>query len=188
MRTVDDLERVVEDLLHGRWAPFDRVALRGAFAAGSDLDRVAALDRTVRRARSSPGLREGSRRAGRALIGVHVRLATPAPRRTAPGSMAARPDIWRSCKASSGAASAVREVRRGDGRWGLVWSLVSAAIRLDVIGHVAAQALLTRCGRGSRRSWRPRRRSRRSTHSPRSRTSRWRVTRGVTCVCSRTER
>ena len=28
--------------------------------------------------------------------------------------------------------------------WGLVWSLVSAAIRLDVIGHVAAQALLTR--------------------------------------------
>jgi urease accessory protein len=75
--TANDLERVVEDLLVGRWAPFDRAALRGAFAAGSDLDRLTALDREVEAGTLVAGLREGSRRAGRALLGVHVRLATP---------------------------------------------------------------------------------------------------------------
>ena len=145
MRTVDDLERVVEDLLHGRWAPFDRVALRGAFAAGSDLDRVAALDRDVEAGTVVAGLREGSRRAGRALIGVHVRLATPgaAAYRArieggAPGHLAVVQGlVWRGLGLSGMSAEAMAA-------WGLVWSLVSAAIRLDVIGHVAAQALLTR--------------------------------------------
>jgi len=145
VRTADDLERVVEDLMHGRWAPFDRVALRGAFAAGSDLDRVAALDREVEAGTLVAGLREGSRRAGRALIGVHVRLATPgaAAYRAlidggTPGHLAVVQGlVWRGLGLSVESAEAMAA-------WGLVWSLVSAAIRLDCIGHVAAQALLTR--------------------------------------------
>ena len=145
VRTVDDLERVVEDLLVGRWAPFDRAALRGAFAAGSDLDRVTALDREVEAGTLVAGLREGSRRAGRALLGVHVRMATPgAPAYRAmiedgaPGHLAVVQGlVWRGLGLSVMSAETLAA-------WGLVWSLVSAAIRLDVIGHVAAQALLTR--------------------------------------------
>jgi urease accessory protein len=145
VRTVDDLEWVVEDLLLGRWAPFDRVALRGAFAAGSDLDRVTALDREVEAGTLVAGLREGSRRAGRALLGVHVRLATPggAAYRTmiesgAPGHLAVVQGlVWRGLGLSVVSAETLAA-------WGLVWALVSAAVRLDVIGHVAAQALLTR--------------------------------------------
>lgn len=143
--TADDLERVVEDLLLGRWAPFDRVALRSAFAAGPDLDRVTALDREIEAGTLVAGLREGSRRAGRALLGVHVRLATPgaAAYRAmiddgAPGHLAVVQGlVWRGLGLSVESAEALAA-------WGLVWALVSAAIRLDVIGHVAAQALLTR--------------------------------------------
>ena len=143
--TADDLERAVEDLLLGRWAPFDRVALRRAFAAGLDLDRVTALDREVEAGTLVAGLREGSRQAGRALLGVHVRLATPgaAAYRAmidggAPGHLAVVQGlVWRGLGLSVVSAEALAA-------WGLVWALVSAAIRLDVIGHVAGQAVLTR--------------------------------------------
>ena len=143
--TVDDLERVVEDLLLGRWAPFDRAAFRAAFAAGSDLDRVTVVDREVEAGTLVAGLREGSRRAGRALLGVHVRLATPCAEAYramiedgAPGHLAVVQGlVWRGLGLSVESAEALAA-------WGLVWALVSAAVRLDVIGHVAAQALLTR--------------------------------------------
>ena len=138
VETADDLERVVEDLLLGRWAPFDRVALRRAFAAGLDLDRVTALDREVEAGTLVAGLREGSRQAGRALLGVHVRLATPcaAAYRAmidggAPGHLAVVQGlVWRGLGLSVVSAEALAA-------WGLVWALVSAAVRLDVIGHVA---------------------------------------------------
>jgi urease accessory protein len=45
--------------------------------------------------------------------------------------------VWRGLGLSVESAEALAA-------WGLVWALVSAAIRLDVIGHVAAQTLLTR--------------------------------------------
>jgi urease accessory protein len=146
--TVDDLERVVEDLLLERWATFDRLVLRRAFAAGFDLDRVSALDREVEAGTLVAGLREGSRRAGRALLGVHARLATPgaAAYRAmiddgAPGHLAVVQGlVWRGLGLSVESAEALAA-------WGLVWALVSAAIRLDVIGHVAAQASLTRLRR-----------------------------------------
>ena len=143
--TADDLERVVEDLLLGRWASFDRAALRGTFAAASDLDRVAAIDREVEVGTLVASLREGSRRAGRALLGVHARLATPgaAAYRAlieggAPGHLAVVQGlVWRGVGVSVVSAEALAA-------WGLASALVSAAVRLDVIGHVAAQTVLTR--------------------------------------------
>jgi len=145
VRTGDDLEGAVGDLVLGRWAPFDRVALRRAFEAGSDLEGVAALDREVEASTLVAGLREGSRRAGRALLGVHVRLATAGAAEYrarvdggAPGHLTVVQGlVWRGLGLPVESAEALAA-------WGFAWALVSAAIRLDVIGHVAAQTLLTR--------------------------------------------
>src|SRR5690554_2752769 len=60
--------------LHGRWARFDRPVVAAAHAGG--LEARIALDRQVEAMSWSAPLRDGSRRAGGALLATHVRLAT----------------------------------------------------------------------------------------------------------------
>ena len=61
---------VVDQLAH-RWDSMDRVLLRRAFAA--DIDGIEEVDHETEALTLSAEMRQGSRRAGRALIGVHAR-------------------------------------------------------------------------------------------------------------------
>jgi len=144
--TPDDVAQVIRDVLFRRWASFDRLVLRRAFDAASDPQRLADVDRDVETSTIVAGLRDGSRRAGRALLGVHVRLATPGAAGyralvDADGALGhlgvVQGLVWRGVGLPLAAAEAMAA-------WAVAASMVSAAVRLGALGHAGAQTLLTR--------------------------------------------
>ncbi|WP_244429547.1 MULTISPECIES: urease accessory protein UreF [Bradyrhizobium] len=135
-----ELDRIIADQLERRWASMDRILLRQAFRA-EDCAAVACVDRLAEAATPSAEMREGSRRAGRALLGVWVKLDGPL-------SVA-----YRGLVSSDGRLGHLAVVQAVVGRdaglsqdaaelvsgWTLVTGLVSAAVRLGIIGHIEAQ-------------------------------------------------
>lgn len=137
---------VVSQLQH-RWAKADRVALIAAHRAGDDLEYIVGLDKEIEALSLARSLRVGSRRAGSALLGIHQRLGTPGAadyRRlvqagSAPGHVpVVQAVVWRGC----GLPEPVAELLSA---YSLATSLLTAAIRLRAIGHVAAQQCLKDC-------------------------------------------
>jgi len=140
---VQQLDAAIHTHLVHRWQTTDRVLLRRAFT--DDLEAVAAADRLAEAATLSAEMREGSHRAGRALLGVAVKLGGPLST-TYRQMLAADPRLghlpiiqavaYRDAQLSLEAAELVSG-------WGLVNGLVSAATRLGIIGHIEAQRALT---------------------------------------------
>jgi urease accessory protein len=140
----DQLDRIIVDHLARRWATMDRILLRRAFHA-PDCEAIAAVDRHAEAASPSAEMREGSRRAGRALLGVWVKLD---------GSLSVAYRNLVSSDSRLGHLPIVQAVvcRDADFRldaaelvsgWSLVTGLVSAAVRLGIIGHIEAQRSLS---------------------------------------------
>ena len=135
-----ELDRIIADQLERRWASMDRILLRHAFRA-DDCAAIARVDRLAEAATPSAEMREGSRRAGRALLGVWVKLGGPL-------SVA-----YRGMVSSDGRLGHLAVVQAVVGRdaglsldaaelvsaWTLVTGLVSAAVRLGGVGHIEAQ-------------------------------------------------
>jgi urease accessory protein len=135
-----ELDRIIADQLTRRWASMDRILLRQAFHA-TDCQAIAGVDRLAEAGTSSAEMREGSRRAGRALLGVWVKLDGPL-------SVAYRGLL--SSDARLGHLPVVQAVVSRDAEfsldaaelisgWTLVTGLVSAAVRLGIVGHIEAQ-------------------------------------------------
>jgi urease accessory protein len=140
-----DVAEVIEEQLVQRWNSMDRVLLNGAYEA-ADLEAIMALDHEAEAATASGPMRAGSRRAGRALIGVFARLgqARAARYRAAAdddpslGHLAvAQGLVFR----DAGLPLALAEMVSG---WTMASGLASAAVRLGLMGHLDAQAILTR--------------------------------------------
>jgi urease accessory protein len=140
-----DVRRLVEGQLTCRWATCDRPALVGAYRAADALDEVASVDNQLDALALSREMRQGGRRAGGALLSVHVSLATPraADYRDlvragdAPGQLAVVQGlVWRSVGLNEQAASALSGYTTCVG-------FVGAAMRLGLIGHVDGQGLLS---------------------------------------------
>ncbi|MGY3452346.1 urease accessory protein UreF [Bradyrhizobium sp. USDA 4353] len=140
-----DLDGVIADHLAQRWASMDRILLRRAWYA-SDSDAIASVDRLAEATTPSAEMREGSRRAGRALLGVWVKLAGPL-------SVSYRARV--SADARLGHLAVVQAITGRDAGltldaaelvsgWTLITGLVSAAVRLGLIGHIDAQQSLAR--------------------------------------------
>ena len=138
------LDGLVADHLARRWHSMDRVLLRRAYHA-PDLELVAATDRLAEAATSSAEMREGSHRAGKALLGVAVKLGGPL-------SISYRKLV--SADSRLGHLPVVQAIAYRDAQltldaaelvsgWTLVTGLVSAATRLGLIGHIEAQRSLT---------------------------------------------
>lgn len=135
-----ELDRIIADQLARRWASMDRILLRQAFRA-EDCGAIAGVDRLAEAATASAEMREGSRRAGRALLGVWVKLD---------GALSV---VYRGLVSSDGRLGHLAVMQAVVGRdaglsldatelvsgWTLVTGLVSAAVRLGIIGHIEAQ-------------------------------------------------
>jgi urease accessory protein len=132
--------------LRYRWASFDRVLIGAAFAAAEDLPRLLELDDLTDAFLTVDAARRGSRRAGGALLGTHLRLGTAG----AAGLKAAveagqgyghLPIVQGLVFAGLGLdeASAL-----GIGAYTMAQALCTAAIRLGLIGHLDAQRALSR--------------------------------------------
>lgn len=136
----NELDRVIADQLTRRWATMDRILLRKAFQA-RNCEAIAEVDRLTEAGTPSAEMRDGSRRAGRALLGVWVKLEGPL-------SIAYRDQV--SVDARLGHLPIAQAVVGRDAGfsldaaelvsgWTLVTGLVSAAVRLGIIGHIEAQ-------------------------------------------------
>lgn len=144
--SADDLARFVEGQLRERWATCDGCALVAAYRADGRLDRVAAIDEIVEAMTLAPELRDGSRRAGAALLNVHARLDTPGAaeyrerirQRLGHGHLpVVQGLLWRASGMSEATCRAMSA-------YTLCTGLVSAAVRLGMVGHLDAQRTLLR--------------------------------------------
>lgn len=140
----------VEEFLTGqlccRWSTFDRPVLVAVHRSAGDLDRIAGIDALLEAQTLAAELREGSVRAGGALLGVHVKLGTTNAaayqamlrQSLAPGhNTVIQGLVWRGSGITEPTAETISAHTFCVG-------LIGAALRLGVIGHTDAQAVLAR--------------------------------------------
>jgi urease accessory protein len=152
LRTPADFEDALDDQLVHRWNTMDRLLLRRVFRAPT-LAEIAAADRDAEAATPSAPMREGSRRAGRALLGVAARLGHRDCLRYRAGldadpRLGHLPVMQGLVYRDAGFALEAAELLSG---WTLVAALASAAVRLGILGHVEAQHAMTRARGALRR-------------------------------------
>ena len=135
------LIRCIEAELRFRWASFDRAFLSASHRAAADLDGLAKIDRLCHVSIAARELREGSLRAGQALLAVHAKLGTQGAQ--AYRDLALREGVKGHLPVAQGllwSALGFSEFETAEvSAYSLVASLAAAAIRLGLIGHVDAQ-------------------------------------------------
>lgn len=140
----DQVGRFVEGQIRYRWATLDRPVLAACHSLGADLGSIGEIDALVEAMSLCRELREGSARAGRALLNIHGKLATPHAQSyrelitdgTVHGHLPVVQGLLaRSLGFSLSTAAAVSVYTLSVG-------LLSAALRLGVLGHVDCQRLL----------------------------------------------
>jgi urease accessory protein len=153
VRKATELEAMLQDQLRLRWATGERAALLAAWDAGLDFPAVARVDAVLEARTLAREWREGSRRAGAALLSVHVRLGTDgaadyqralaAGAEIAPGLPAfghltvMQGFLWRQSRIDRLDAALMAA-------HSIVLTATGAAIRLGIIGHIDAQAIIGR--------------------------------------------
>jgi urease accessory protein len=146
IRSAADVEQFLAAQLDERWACCDRVLLLYAHAAAGDLDRVAELDIFCDRSSWVESWRNAGRRLGRAQLTLHAELGTP---------LAAAYRARVEAEHAPGQASVVQGLIGAAAGLGplhsaaiaahaLAVNIVGAALRLGLIGHIAAQRMLLR--------------------------------------------
>ncbi len=143
--SANELVAFVEGQLRQRWACFDAPALVAAWQADGDFARLREIDAWVEAMTLAQELRDGSRRAGAALLSVHAKLGGETVTRFralvleggTPGHLSVAQGVaWRESGLPEEAARAVSAHL-------LTTGLISAALRLGLTGHLQAQAALT---------------------------------------------
>ena len=146
VRDAAALERLIVEQLRLRWATSDRSAVLAAWDADGDLDEIARIDRILETRALARELREGSRRAGGALLTVHAKLGTNHAAEyqvriaTDPtlGHLAAMQGLlWRQSEIG-------REQAALMSGHAIALAATGAAIRLGIIGHIDAQRIAGR--------------------------------------------
>ena len=138
------LEEFLTDQVMDRWATSERAFLAAAHRACPDWPAVAEID-ALQEAMTLPReLREGSRKGGAALLGVHARMETP-------GAAAYRARL-RAGEVHGHLAVVQGVVLAGSGLalaraeavslHGLCATILGAALRLGLIGHLDGQIML----------------------------------------------
>jgi urease accessory protein len=144
VRDAAGLDAFIAAQLEHRWADFDRPAVVAAHRAGPDLDRVLAVDRQVDAGTLAREARDGGRRIGAALLKIHADLGTTGAGiyrervlgGQAPGQMATVQGlIGAACGLDEAAACALSA-------YGVAVGIVSAAVRMAIVGHVDGQRIL----------------------------------------------
>ena len=136
---------VVRAQLRHRWASCERVVLVHGHGAQGDLARVEQADLELETVQLPALARDGSRRAGRALLSVHASLGTPGAsdyrarvlEGAAPGHQAVVQGlVWQALGLELAACEAAAA-------HGFAVAMLGAALRLGLIGHLDAQRILS---------------------------------------------
>lgn len=146
VQSASDVALFAAGQLRHRWATADRPVLTATYAAGDDLEAVAAIDRLQDLMALPLELRMGSRRMGAALLGVHTRLETPNAAsyhshvlaQRVPGHVAVVQGlVWRGIGLD-------KDIVVGMGAHCFCIGMIGAALRLGIIGHLDGQRLLAK--------------------------------------------
>lgn len=138
------LLRHAQVAIRHRWAGLDRIALVRAWRAGGGVTILSAIDEAVEAANVVVSFRDGSRRAGRALLTSHTRLATPGA--DALTAAIAQGRLLGHLSTMQGALFRALGVPESEAMaisgYQAVASLTSAAVRLGRIGALDAQSVI----------------------------------------------
>lgn len=130
--------------LKNRWATFDRGVVVAAHRNHSDIEVLASLDGQVNAMTLAREMREGSRRAGSALLSVHAKLGTPGA--DAYRTMVRDHGAYGHLSMTQGFLWAARAVPTAHAETLsahlLCVGMLGAALRLGIIGHVDTQSIL----------------------------------------------
>ncbi|MEL6521797.1 MAG: urease accessory UreF family protein [Pseudomonadota bacterium] len=131
-----------------RWAAFDRVFLGQAHGLAGNMGALLVLDQRCHLQNTSPTLADASRRMGRAILSVHVRLGTvgAAEMRAALQDHAiggCDPVVQGMIGAGLGLSADETAV---GALHAMVAAYLSAAVRLGTLGAIEAQTLLSDAG------------------------------------------
>lgn len=146
INTIEEVASFVEGQLRFRWASFDRVALVQTYRCGNDSQKIAVVDQIVELMSLAEGLREGSKKNGRALLSMHARLKTPlvedyqsmiSSEKAFGHIPVVQGMLWKQIGLTELRAQAASA-------HGVCSDLLGAAMRLGKIGHIHAQQLRTR--------------------------------------------
>lgn len=146
MQGAPNVEAFLIGQINHRWLPCDRIVLAQAYAAMPDIHAVKRIDRSLEALSLAREGREGSRRAGSALLRIHAQLDTPFAQayreRVQDGDACGHLPVmqgmlWQACGISRDAALAASA-------HSLCVGVLGAAIRLGALGHIDAQLILQR--------------------------------------------
>ncbi len=136
----------LENQLINKWAPFDRVVIAHAYLSADKINEVIIIDKLVESMTVTSELRNGSKRLGSALLATHTKLNTPGAQEyqrlilenSAHGHL---PVIHGLISKSIGHSKNSALIISA---YNFCVSILGAAIRLGIIGHIDCQMSLNK--------------------------------------------
>ena len=142
----DELEKFIELQLVERWAPFDRVVLSYSYDCSDDIEKICSIDNLVECMTLATELRQGSKRLGIALLATYEKLnnrtahlyQSKIENKQAYGHLSViQSIIWKSLGLSKNTVLIMSA-------YTYCVSVLGAALRLGIIGHLDCQNSLTK--------------------------------------------
>ena len=140
-----ELDQFIENQLIERWGPFERVVLAHTYDYTDDIEQVISIDKLVECMTLSSEIREGSKRLGSALLTTYQQLNNPIAEQylkltnedKALGHLPiAQALIWNSIGISRNSVLMLSA-------YNFCVSVLGAALRLGIVGHIDCQKSLT---------------------------------------------
>ena len=144
--SINELDNFIENQLIERWGPFERVVLAHTYDHANDIEHVISIDNLVECMTLASELRDGSKRLGSALLTTYQQLNNPIAERylklsnegKAPGHLPiTQALIWNSIGISRNSVLMLSA-------YNFCVSVLGAALRLGMVGHIDCQKSLTK--------------------------------------------
>lgn len=146
--SVEDLVFVLKEQVIPRWFDFDRVFVRDAYDCRENIEKVVDVDKSCHLQNTNASLARASRRIGRSLLSVHSKMGTPGasalsnalPNLGEAGICGYEPVV----RGFVGSALKIElRLLEAGSAYGALFSVLSSAIRLNVVGSIQAQQIMT---------------------------------------------
>lgn len=144
--SISEVENFIENQLLERWGPFERVVLAHCYDRANDIEAVVPIDNLVECMTLTSELRAGSKKLGSALLTTYSKLDNPLAQQyeaLVHGSNAhghlpiTQGVIWNSIGLSKNPVLMLSA-------YTFCVSVLSAALRLGLVGHIDCQKSLTK--------------------------------------------
>lgn len=146
IKSKNELDSFIENQLIEKWSPFDKNILAHSYSSADNIEDVIAIDQLVECMTLATELRQGSKRLGTALLSTFEKLNnkpakhyfTIVHKQKAYGHLSvAQGLIWKSIGLSKNYSLVLSA-------YTLCVSILSAALRLGLVGHLDCQKSLTK--------------------------------------------